>query len=82
MNAVAPVTTITQPAGFVHSVDPTKVKDPALLVNTNFPETVAGTVREYTKFTPGQVLEFEGAKVKVHEVTEQRLVLKFVNKQR
>jgi len=76
MNAIAP---LSQPAAQIHD-GASKVGQAVL--KSDLPETVAGTLREYTKFTPGQQLEIEGVKFRVHDVTEQRLVLKFVYKQR
>jgi hypothetical protein len=36
--------------------------------------------REWTDFTIGEVIEIKGSPLRVHDVSEQRLVLKFVNK--
>lgn len=66
----------------VQIADGTKTASSPTNTNPGVPETVAGTVREYTNFTVGEVLEVKGAKLKVHDVTDQRLVLKFVHKQR
>jgi hypothetical protein len=38
-------------------------------------------LREWVRFDIGEVIEVKGIRFKVHDVSDQRLVLKFANKQ-